>query len=33
MTHLRHRLIEDLQVRNLSPHTHYIYLYHVSRFA
>ncbi len=33
MTHLRQRLIEDLQVRNLSPHTHYIYLYHVSRFA
>jgi len=33
MTPLRQRMIEDMQVRNLSPHTHYIYLYHVSRFA
>jgi len=33
MTPLRQRMIEDMQVRNLSPHTHYIYLDHVSRFA
>ena len=33
MTSLRQRMIEDLQVRNLSPHTQKSYLEQVSRFA
>lgn len=33
MTPLRQRMIADMQVRNLSPHTQNIYLDHVSRFA
>jgi len=33
MTPLRQRMIEDLQVRNRSPHTHASYLQQVSRFA
>ena len=33
MTILRQRMIEDLQVRNLSPHTQTSYLQQVSRFA
>src|SRR5205085_9519687 len=33
MTSLRQRMTEDLQVRNLSPHTQKSYLDQVSRFA
>ena len=33
MTPLRHRMIEDMQVRNLSPHTQRAYLESVGRFA
>lgn len=33
MTSLRQRMIEDMQVRNLSPHTQTSYVQHVSRFA
>jgi site-specific recombinase XerD len=33
MTPLRHRMIEDMQVRNLSPHTQRAYLETVARFA
>lgn len=33
MTPLRQRMLEDMQVRNLSPHTQRAYLEHVSRFA
>ena len=33
MTPLRQRMIADMQVRNLSPHTQKIYIDHVSRFA
>src|SRR6266478_2205125 len=33
MTSLRQRMTEDLQVRNLSPHTQKSYLEQVSRFA
>ena len=33
MTSLRQRMTEDLQVRNLSPHTQKCYLEQVSRFA
>lgn len=33
MTPLRQRMIEDMQVRNLSPRTIECYTYHVSRFA
>ena len=33
MTALRQRMIEDMQVRNLAPHTQTTYLKEVSRFA
>jgi integrase/recombinase XerD len=33
MTSLRRRMLEDMQVRNLSPHTQTSYVQHVSRFA
>jgi integrase/recombinase XerD len=33
MTHLRQRVIEDMQVRNLSPHTQKCYVQQVSLFA
>ena len=33
MTSLRQRMLEDMQVRNLSPHTQDAYLQQVSRFA
>jgi len=33
MTPLRQRMIEDIQVRNLSPHTQASYLQQVSLFA
>jgi integrase/recombinase XerD len=33
MTPLRQRMIEDMQVRNLSPHTIYTYTWHVAKFA
>src|SRR6516162_9861923 len=33
MTILRQRMIEDLQMRNLSPHTQTVYIQQVSRFA
>src|SRR3989442_1743867 len=33
MTSLRQRMTEDLQIRNLSPHTQKSYLEQVSRFA
>jgi len=33
MTPLRQRMIEDMQVRNLSPHTQASYLQHASQFA
>jgi hypothetical protein len=33
MTPLRQRVLEDVQVRNLSPLTQRAYLGHVSRFA
>jgi hypothetical protein len=33
MTALRHRMIEDMQVRNLSPHTQASYVQQVSLFA
>ena len=33
MTPLRQRLVEDMQVRNLSPHTQKCYVQQVSRFA
>jgi integrase/recombinase XerD len=33
MTPLRRRMLEDTQVRNLSPHTQASYLQHVSLFA
>jgi len=33
MTHLRQRMTEDMQVRNLSPHTQTSYIEQVSRFA
>ena len=33
MTILRQRMIEDLQMRNLSPHTQTAYIQQVSRFA
>ena len=33
MTLLRQRMIEDMQVRNLSPHTQATYILHVSLFA
>jgi integrase/recombinase XerD len=33
MTPLRQRMLEDMQVRNLSPHTQRSYVEHVARFA
>ena len=33
MTPLRQRMIEDMQVRNLSPHTQRPYLRYISQFA
>ena len=33
MTSLRRRMLEDMQVRNLSPHTQTTYVQHVARFA
>ena len=33
MTPLRHRMIEDMQARNLAPHTQTAYLQYVSQFA
>jgi integrase/recombinase XerD len=33
MTPLRRRMIDDMRIRNLSPHTQRSYLEHVSRFA
>ena len=33
MTSLRHRMTEDMQVRNLSPHTQASYVQQVSLFA
>jgi len=33
MTYLRQRMIEDMQVRNLSPHTQSSYVQQVSLFA
>jgi integrase/recombinase XerD len=33
MTPLRQRMTEDMEIRNLSPHTIKGYLFHVSRFA
>ena len=33
MTPLRQRMLEDMQVRNLSPRTQRSYVEHVSRFA
>ncbi len=33
MTPLRHRMIEDMQIRNLAPDTQRAYLQQISRFA
>ena len=33
MSPLRHRMIEDMQVRNLSPYTQRNYLYAIARLA
>ena len=33
MTPLRQRMIEDMQIRNLSPHTQTSYLQQISQFA
>ena len=33
MTLLRQRMLEDMQVRNLSPHTQRAYIENVARFA
>ena len=33
MTVLRQRMLEDMQVRNLSGGTQQVYLQHISRFA
>ena len=33
MTPLRHRMIEDMQIRNLAPDTQRSYLQQVSQFA
>jgi hypothetical protein len=33
MTILRQRMIEELQMRNLSPHTQSAYIQQISRFA
>ena len=32
-TPLRQRMIEDMTVRNFSPHTQRAYIFHVSHFA
>jgi hypothetical protein len=33
MTPLRQRMLEDMQIRNLSPHTQASYIEQVARFA
>jgi integrase/recombinase XerD len=33
MTPLRQRMLEDMQIRNLSPHTQATYIAQVARFA
>jgi integrase/recombinase XerD len=33
MTSLRQRMLEDMQLRNLSPHTQRAYIENVARFA
>jgi integrase/recombinase XerD len=33
MTPLRQRMIDDMRIRNVSPHTQRSYVEHVSRFA
>ena len=33
MTSLRQRMVEDMQIRNLSPETQVSYVGHVARFA
>jgi integrase/recombinase XerD len=33
MTPLRQRMLEDMQIRNLSPRTRTTYIEHVARFA
>lgn len=33
MTSLRQRMLEDMQVRNLSPHTQRAYAENISKFA
>ncbi len=33
MTPLRQRMLDDLGVRNYSPHTQYQYIYYVAAFA
>jgi len=33
MTRLRQRMLEDMQIRSLSPHAQASYLEHVARFA
>ena len=33
MTALRRRMLEDMRIRNLSPHTQRMYLQYVSVFA
>ena len=33
MTSLRQRMLEDMQIRNLSPETQISYVRHVARFA
>jgi hypothetical protein len=33
MTPLRHRMIEDMQIRNLTPNTQRVYVEQVARFA
>lgn len=33
MTSLRQRMVEDMQIRNLSPETQVSYVGHIARFA
>src|SRR3954469_20225060 len=33
MTPLRQRMLDDMQLRNFSPRTQYLYIYHVVKFA